>query len=138
MVFFLIDDDEVFQFITQKTIKKISPNIDVRHFSDGEKGIDYIKAHAYEPNYLPDVVLLDINMPYMDGWDFLEEFKNIENEINKKITIYLLTSSDNSEDVEKARKISQISGYIVKPLTQGKLKQLLEDLPSSQWNSRNS
>ncbi|WP_035715966.1 response regulator [Christiangramia echinicola] len=133
MTFFLIDDDQVFHFITSKTLKKINPDIIVEKFLDGEEGINRIKNSLHKQSELPDIVLLDINMPYLNGWGFLKEFQTIGDQIEKEVQIYMLTSSDDPEDLEKAKKFSELSGYIVKPVSKEELEVLIRNFPSIEW-----
>jgi len=137
MTFFLIDDDQVFQFVTSKTLKKINPDVKVEKFLDGEQGIDRIKNSIDNQKGLPDVVLLDINMPFLNGWQFLKEFRSIEDKIEKEVHIYMLTSSDDPEDLEKAKQFSELSGYLIKPVTEDELEVLIRDFPVKGWYQPN-
>lgn len=136
-MFFLIDDDHIFQFITSKTLNKINPQVIIEKFEDGEQGIESIKERINNTDKLPDVVLLDINMPYMNGWEFLKEFKKIESQIEKDIQIYMLTSSDDPEDLERAKEYNELSGYIIKPVTKKELEVLVCEFPIQGWYQPN-
>jgi len=131
--FFLIDDDEIFQFIMKNTIAEISPDIKIKFFSDGEKGIDFLKHNLGAATNLPDIILLDVNMPFMDGWEFLNEYKSLQTEIKKDINIYLLTSSNNPKDIAMAKEISELSGYLVKPISKEGIKNLISHFPTNGW-----
>jgi len=131
--FFLIDDDEIFQFIMKNTIAEVSPDIKIKFFSDGEKGIDFLKQNLGAAINLPDIILLDVNMPFMDGWEFLHEYKSLQTELKKEISIYLLTSSNNPQDIAKAKEISTLSGYLVKPISKDGIKNLVTNFPSNEW-----
>ena len=133
MTCFLIDDDQIFQFITDSTLKRINPNISIEKYYDGEQGINSIKERLDTPETLPDIVMLDINMPFMNGWDFLKEYHMINHKIQKNIHIYMLTSSDDPDDIEKAKKISELSGYLIKPVTEVELEVLIRGFPSMEW-----
>ena len=133
MTFFLIDDDKIFHFITDRILKKINPSIKVEKFLDGEDGINSIKHKLDAREDLPDIVLLDINMPYMNGWEFLSEFKKIKPKVDKNVQIYILTSSDDPEDLKKAKKISELSGYLVKPVSEKELEILIREFPIRNW-----
>ena len=133
MTFFLIDDDKIFQFVTGKILKKINPKILIEKYLDGEEGITSIKAKLKSGSSLPDIVLLDINMPFMNGWEFLREFKKIRPCIDKDIQIYILTSSDDPEDLDKAKKFSELSGYLVKPVSKKELEVLIREHPIKEW-----
>jgi CheY-like chemotaxis protein len=131
--FLLIDDDEIFQFIMKNTIAEISPDIDIKFFSDGEKGIEFLKQNLGAAINLPDIILLDVNMPFMDGWEFLNEYNSLQKEIKKEINIYLLTSSNNPQDIAKAQEISTLSGYLVKPISKDGIKSLIRQFPTTNW-----
>ncbi len=124
----IIDDDRVFQQITKIKLAKRRLCRRILMFSDGEQAIEFIKEHADETNDLPDIILLDLNMPVMDGWDFLEEFVQIRPRIGKTITIFVATSSVNPEDSRRAQAISAVSDYIVKPVADEALMRLFEPL----------
>ena len=76
---------------------------------------------------LPDVILLDINMPVMDGFQFVEEYRKVKQKFDKNITIYMISSSVDRADVDKAKGVEEISKYFSKPL-EYKLKLIFEDL----------
>ena len=131
--FFLIDDDEIFQFIMKNTIAEISPDIKIKFFSDGEKGMDFLKQNLGAATNVPDIILLDVNMPFMDGWEFLKEYKSLQTKIKKDINIYLLTSSNNPNDIAMAKEISELSGYLVKPISKEGIKNLISHFPTTEW-----
>ncbi|MEZ4969261.1 MAG: response regulator [Flavobacteriaceae bacterium] len=131
--FFLIDDDEIFRFIVKNTIAEINPDMKIKFFSDGEQGIDFLRQNLGTATNLPDIILLDVNMPFMDGWEFLNEYKSFPTEIKKNINIYLLTSSKNPHDINMAKKISELSGYLVKPISKEGIKNLIGYLPTNDW-----
>lgn len=131
--FFLIDDDEIFQFIMKNTIAEISPDIKIKFFSDGEKGMDFLKQNLGAATNLPDIILLDVNMPFMDGWEFLKEYKSLQIQIKKDVNIYLLTSSNNPHDIALAKEISELSGYLVKPISKEGIKNLISHFPTTKW-----
>lgn len=116
---YIVDDDPVYVFGLQKLISLNRLCNDVIVFQNGLEALNRIKSFES----LPDVILLDINMPVMDGWQFLEEFIQIEPLLKKKITIYMVSSSIETEDYERAKSISQIRNYITKPI---KLSHLAE------------
>ncbi|MCO5949972.1 response regulator [Mucilaginibacter sp. RT5R15] len=87
--------------------------------------MDRLKAIVTAGENLPEVILLDLNMPVMDGWEFLDEFTKVPPA--KKIIIYIVTSSIDPADVEKAKQYEAISQYIVKPVTVDNLKEILNN-----------
>ncbi|MEM0516799.1 response regulator [Aequorivita flava] len=112
----IIDDDSIYQYAITATIKayKLAENVLV--FSDGEEALDFIRENAENNDNLPDIILLDINMPVMDGFQFIDEYKLIKPRMEKKIVVYMVSSSVDPQDIEKAKAISEIADYIIKPI----------------------
>jgi two-component system chemotaxis response regulator CheY len=121
----LVDDDKIYQLITLRTITNTELTDEVLQFENGEDAIDFLKQHACVEDKLPDYIFLDINMPYMDGWMFLEEFEAMKNSIKKDITIFMVSSSIDPRDVERASNNPNISQYVIKPISIEKFKELL-------------
>lgn len=120
----IIDDDSIYVNLVKKIIetKKLCDNLLI--FKDGKEGIDYFEAllQNFEQHNIPEVILLDLNMPVMDGWEFLERFTKIKNRLNSPITLYVVSSSINSADIEKAMSLSTVENYFVKPVNIDKLE----------------
>jgi CheY-like chemotaxis protein len=112
-----VDNDEVYLFLIRKVIEKKYNGRKILEFYNGLEAIEFIKENIDEPQLLPDIIFLDINMPVMDGWEFIESFKRIKNEIAKPITIYMVSSSVDEADMERAKNIKEISEFVCKPMT---------------------
>lgn len=121
----LIDDDEIFQFTTSRIIKLTNLPFNVTQFFNGEQAMTYLSNNAQQPDKLPDIILLDINMPVIDGWMFLDEFKTLAKKLKKKITIYMVSSSIAPEDIRRAKSNPFVSDYLVKPVSAETLRQVL-------------
>lgn len=123
----LIDDDEIYQFVMRKIVEGLEANLvkKVLSFGDGEAAIEFITNNISNYSQLPNIILLDINMPIMDGWQFMDEYVRLKPRIGKKILIYMVSSSKNEEDIEHAKRISEISDYLVKPVTHEELKLII-------------
>lgn len=125
----LIDDNKIDLFVNQKIIELLAINSKVTTFDSGTSAIDFFKILEGQSNFksvlFPDIILLDINMPEMDGFQFLSEFKKLKGFKNKHTRIYILSSSTNIEDVKKAKKKKSCIGFISKPLTTESLKKIL-------------
>jgi len=120
---FVIDDDKVFHFIIKRLFSKNNIDISPSFYFNGLEAIEEIKEKINSGNTLPDLILLDINMPIMDGWQFLDEFRKTGIVTHgERTTIYLVSSSDSISDINKAKEYQdQIKDYFFKPMT-------LEDL----------
>lgn len=124
----IIDDDEINNFIAAKLIDKIPPRAKVSTCVNGQEGINYVKEKLNNQNEFPDIIFLDINMPLMNGWEFLEEYETIKNDIKKKVTINMLSSSVYNDDITKAETFTTVNKFISKPLTVDKIRDLYESL----------
>lgn len=114
----LVDDNPDDNFIHARAIKKVYPACVVLIMNSGEEALAYLEARK-EPH--PELLFLDINMPGMNGWEFLDLYCKLDKELQINTVIIMLTTSDNSDDVQKAKMMNSISDYITKPLTQEKL-----------------
>lgn len=115
----IVDDDRVYQLLMKKLIRRIDPDISVRAFFDGKEALQYYKTNRCNCQ----ILLLDINMPEMDGWEFLE---NITKKEFKEPSIYLATSSIAYSDRERAKKYDKIKGYLTKPITKEKIIEITQ------------
>lgn len=122
----IVDDDPMHVFITKKYVQ-LSGYVDkIVVCKNGKDAFDMLQTFISDESKLPEVIFLDLNMPVWDGWLFLDEFTKIP--IKQKIVIYILTSSDNQEDIIRAKKYSLSSNYLVKPVSQSKIKDVLAEL----------
>lgn len=115
---FVVDDDKVYHFIIKKLLTKNNIDVKPSFYLNGLEAIEEIKGKIKLGTSLPDLILLDINMPIMDGWQFLDEFKKTNNKVDKNTTIYLVSSSDSISDINKAKEYQdQIKDFFFKPMT---------------------
>ena len=128
----LIDDDEINNFISIKLIKKALLNTEIMACLNGKFAIDQLAdIQRKDPNKMPDYILLDINMPIMNGWEFLEEFKRLNIDPLCKSKIYIISSSVFSNDINKAKSYPLVKDFISKPLNVEKIKELFEVEPQN-------
>ncbi|WP_298541524.1 response regulator [uncultured Aquimarina sp.] len=125
----VIDDDPIFVFGIKRIIKIIGFCNNLLVFKNGKEALDNLKSIISENQNVPDVILLDLNMPILDGWQFLDEFVKIP--CRKKITIYIVSSSVDPEDVLRAKSYEEVCDYIVKPVTVEMLKEVLQDFENA-------
>ncbi|MBN8569642.1 MAG: response regulator [Ignavibacteria bacterium] len=123
----LVDDDKVFQFITAKILKSLNVIDCILQFENGLPLLEYLQNNFDKPESLPDVIFLDIQMPFMDGWQFLQEYSNLRISFAKQIKIYILSSSISLYDKEKAKAYNQIKDFLVKPIGREKYTEILEE-----------
>lgn len=124
----LIDDDKVFQLTASRTIKAAHLTDTILQFENGEDAITYLKAHASDSETLPDYIFLDINMPFVDGWMFLDDFALFKTDLSKPMVIYMVSSSIDPRDVDRARSNENVREYIIKPVTREKFIELLQNV----------
>lgn len=113
---FIIDDDETYIYALKRliSIKKLSES--VLSFKNGKLAIDYFVETPLENITMPDVILLDVRMPIMDGWGFLEAFSALDFIGKHKVEIYMVSSSIDPRDLEKASNIALVKKYLFKPI----------------------
>ena len=116
-IVFIIDDDPIHQRIAQIMISKNQIYEEFVSYTEADKALDFLKANSDDHNKLPDVILLDLNMPVLDGWDFLEAFENIKQDLKKTIRVYIVTSSVDEKDISRSKLFTSVKGFISKPLT---------------------
>lgn len=115
---FLIDDDGLGNFLNQEIIKDSYPDKNVRSFESATMALETLKQIAQSSDdFLPQLILLDINMPVMDGWEFLEAFEQLPKHVSDNCRVVMHTSSIDPRDVERAKTFHTVADYITKPLT---------------------
>jgi len=123
----LVDDDEINNFISIKLIKKALLNTEIMACLNGKFAIDQlVEIQRKDPEKLPDYILLDINMPIMNGWEFLDEYKRLNIDPLGKSKIYIISSSVFSNDINKARSYPLVKDFISKPLNVDKIVELFK------------
>ena len=118
----LVDDNQNDNFFHEREIKKNNPANIVIIKTSGMKALAYLKSKNDNNDPHPDLIFLDINMPDMNGWEFLHEYNTLDKELQSRAVIIMLTTSQNADDKVKAMKWSFVSDYITKPLTKDLMK----------------
>ncbi len=121
----LIDDSEADNYIHSRVIKKASVTDEVVVKMGAQEALDYlqIKENGQYPN--PDLIFLDINMPGLNGWDFLEEYKKLDKEQKKGVVVCMLSTSSSEVENENIKKYEEIKSYSQKPLTEEALQKII-------------
>src|SRR5690606_14022171 len=121
----LIDDDKVFQLIASRTIRAGNFQGRILLCTTGAEALVQLEQNADNVNELPEVIFLDINMPVVDGWAFMEEYIELKQRLRKPIRIYMVSSSVDHRDISRAQSFEDIREYICKPVTREKFAELL-------------
>lgn len=121
----LIDDDEPTNFINELVIKKAGCTHKIVAKQGAREALEYLMSQEDGAHPRPDLIFLDINMPAMNGWDFLEEYRKLHELQKGQIIIVMLTTSLNPDDEEKASRIKEINDFKSKPLTKEILQEIL-------------
>ncbi len=122
---FIVDDDKIFHFIIRKLLAKQNPNVELVFFENGFDAIQRLRNKIGTGESFPDIILLDINMPVLDGWQFLDEFRVIKPQINRIPEIYLVSSSDNIADRDRARDYcEEVVDYYLKPMGEEQINRI--------------
>jgi len=120
----IIDDDHIYVYGAKRALLKTNFCNEVVVYSSGLEALAQLKLMQETHEKLPEIIFLDINMPILDGWQFLDEFLYLES--SKKPIIYIVTSSENPVDIEKANQYDMKKNYIVKPISVKKLTSLFD------------
>jgi CheY-like chemotaxis protein len=121
----IIDNDPIYRTISQKIIEKLDLAETIFVKKNGYTAIDFIINVLATKSKLPEIIFLDIEMPVMNGWEFMDEYCKIENTLLTGIEIYIVSSSISKVDKDKAKSYSEIKDFISKPLTIENLKTIL-------------
>lgn len=120
----LVDDDQVFNFINQKVLKNMDIADEIHTALNGKEALDLLNGYLSGSRAIPDVIFLDLNMPIMDGFAFLEAFKRLNMPHKSKVSIVIVTSSTDPKDIERAKAFG-IDHYLTKPIKEADIRTAL-------------
>lgn len=120
----LVDDNDTDNFISKRIIEitKFASRVEVKN--SGKSALDYLREHQDNPEELPNLIFLDINMPIVDGFVFLYEFEKFNDLVRNKCKVIILSSSDNKRDIDKIVNNDHVIKFITKPLTEISLEEI--------------
>lgn len=121
----LVEDEDINNYIAARLIQKALPGAKVTSCLNGRKAIELLTEIKGDASKLPDIILLDISMPIMNGWQFLDEYNRRKLDPLEKSAIFILSSSVYSDDINRSRLYSQVKGFICKPLNVDKIRELV-------------
>jgi CheY-like chemotaxis protein len=120
----VIDDDDINIFIIKKIVEKTGYEAEMVAKTNGQLAIDYLQGLIDSQQPFPHLILIDINMPVLNGWEFLEAYEKMG--IKEDVDMYMLSSSVYENDIEKAKTYKTVKGFISKPLSIERLIELFE------------
>ncbi len=123
----LVDDDDITNFLSKEMFRLSYPDILIDTTLNGKEALDFLQARLNNGNQLPDIILLDINMPIMDGWDFLAFFEEIlaQQTAFENIQVFVFTSSVYQEDMNRAMTYPSVKRVYSKPLEELQVKEIV-------------
>lgn len=123
----LVDDDPINNAISKMVIKSVVGDADIRAFLSPQEGLTFFRGGS-DLGSNEAILLLDINMSPDTGWDFMEEFQTFSETLKEQLNIYILSSSVDSRDMEKAASYKDIKGFLSKPLRKDVVQSLISAL----------
>jgi two-component system, chemotaxis family, chemotaxis protein CheY len=130
----LVDDDTIFQLTASRMLRSTHLTHTILQFSNGEEALRYLSENADKKENLPDILFLDINMPYVDGWMFLEDYVKLKKKLNKEILIYMVSSSIDPMDINRAKNNQSVKDYLIKPISREGFEELLQQFKNRSAN----
>lgn len=122
----LVDDNPADNFIHKSVIERLQAAVKVTVTEDGAQALDYLRQIAQSPQrQMPELIFLDINMPRMNGWEFLDQLEKMPDLMENTIVVMMLTTSLHPDDQAAADQRDELAGFLNKPLTRGSLQHLL-------------
>lgn len=122
----VIDDDKIFTYLLKRIIEKAKITREIIFFENGRDALDYLSRNREDALKLPQLILLDINMPILDGWQFLNEYGKLKQEVPQPISICMMSSSVEVEDYHRAMGSGHVMDYLQKPVQIPSLKQVTD------------
>ncbi|MBW4889069.1 response regulator [Mucilaginibacter sp. HMF5004] len=113
----VIDDDPIFQYIAEKIFKKTNLFIETGCFLDARSALDFLDKNKENVELLPDIILLDLYMPSLSGWEFLNRYDEMCDTLKKKIPVYILTSSVDPKEIARSKSHPSVKAFTSKPMT---------------------
>ncbi|MCF0055986.1 two-component system response regulator [Dyadobacter sp. CY356] len=124
----VIDDDDIYTFLIKRIIQHAEVAEKSIFFKNGMEALQFFMDKKMQPEELPELILLDINMPILDGWQFLAGYTQLVPVIEKDITLYMTSSSDDKDDYDRAMSIGPVKDFIRKPIDTDVLRKLVDEM----------
>ena len=124
----IIDDDHIFVYGVKRLIRETEFCENVIVFDNGQDAIEEISAMSQAGEKLPSLIFLDLNMPIMSGWEFLDDYLQLPGDDPGKTTVYIISSSVDPRDLVRIKNYPIIKNYILKPITADDLENILQEV----------
>ena len=121
---FIIDDSNIERIISETVVRQYGIADDVLTCGSANEGLGYLRTLTAYPEKLPDIILLDLNMPVRDGFDFLDDFLHLPESIQQHCTIFMVSATRSKKDFERIKEYPVIRKFFAKPLSQKALNDI--------------
>ena len=121
---FLIDDDPIYLTLARKIISSADERYQITEFMKADEAIDFLADNLRNAHLLPDIIFVDLSMPVMDGWSFLDQYEIIADGMSKAVDLYIVTSSISMKDVNRSKNYDVVKDFFVKPIDVQKMRDL--------------
>lgn len=121
----VVDDDTIYQFTAKRTLQLTQAAAGILSFHSAEAALTYLKENKDQAEKLPSFLFLDINMPVMDGWMFLDDFEGLLPALARPVTVFMVSSSIDPKDVARANAHPCIARYLTKPISMRQFAELI-------------
>ena len=127
----IIDDNSTDLYISSRIIIKNNFGKKVLEYSSGKEALKYLRDHQEKIQLLPQIIFVDIYMPLMSGFDFLDEYNKLSSTVKKKCQVFIISSTIDDLDISRARKELNVAFFQVKPITKEFLNKIIPDLTNT-------
>ncbi|AYL95246.1 response regulator [Mucilaginibacter celer] len=124
----VLDDDKIQLFIIKKILGKSGRFNDTLYTDDGKKVLDFLIKHISEEAVLPQLLFLDLNMPILNGWEFLNRLALVYDDLKRPLAVYILSSSIDPRDIKRSHKYNFIKSYLIKPVSVKTMEDIIKDV----------
>lgn len=124
----VLDDDQIQHLIIKRMLMNYDQLNDTIYSTDGHTILDFLKLHKKDESILPEILLMDLHMPKLNGWKFLDHLEVLYPQLIKPITVYIISSSIDPKDIKRCSKYPFVKSYLVKPVTKEALNPIMENI----------
>lgn len=122
---YIVDDDKIYRYVFERQLRKQDEQVDIAQFTNGATAFEAMQEAIGKRTNIPSIIFLDLNMPIMNGWEFLEAFENMSESLQNRIHIFVVSSSINQKDMQNAKANRHVEDYLIKPVRPEQLKSIL-------------